>query len=230
MATVSVRSRSLDLHLQPGAAAARNARGDAGDDSARRLRGRHHRRRQQLDRRHRAVVAAGGRARRAFPITLLQRTPAGQELRAQHAGSRRARGDVVALTDDDVLPATDWLRADRRGLPRRSDVTFVFGKVLPRWGCTPPPELLTSAGAGHLGSARDRRLRRRAAVDYRADSQGQRLPIGANLAFRAIGAGHDRRLADRPGKVNNTLISGEDHEIFMRLRRHGLYRRLLRPD
>ena len=25
------------------------------------------------------------------------------------------------------------------------------------------------------------------------------------------------------GKVNNTLISGEDHEIFMRLRRHDLY-------
>ena len=25
------------------------------------------------------------------------------------------------------------------------------------------------------------------------------------------------------GKVNNTLISGEDHEIFIRLRRHGLY-------
>src|SRR5207247_9700157 len=25
------------------------------------------------------------------------------------------------------------------------------------------------------------------------------------------------------GKVNNTLISGEDHEIFMRLRKHDLY-------
>jgi hypothetical protein len=61
-------------------------------------------------------------------------------------------------------------------------------------------------------------------VEYRPDSQGQRLPIGANLAFArsallAIGGWRTDL-----GKVNNTLISGEDHEIFIRLRRHGLYR------
>jgi hypothetical protein len=32
------------------------------------------------------------------------------------------------------------------------------------------------------------------------------------------------------GKVNNTLISGEDHEIFLRLQRHGSYRGYYDPQ
>src|SRR5205085_8446318 len=32
------------------------------------------------------------------------------------------------------------------------------------------------------------------------------------------------------GKVNNTLISGEDHEIFMRLRRRSLYAGYYDPE
>jgi hypothetical protein len=49
---------------------------------------------------------------------------------------------VVALTDDDVWPDANWLArivADFRA----RDVTFVFGKVLPRWSRMPPPEMLT---------------------------------------------------------------------------------------
>jgi hypothetical protein len=61
------------------------------------------------------------------------------------------------------------------------------------------------------------------AARYEARNTGQRLPIGANLAFLrsalvAIGGWRTDL-----GKVNNTLISGEDHEIFLRLRRFGLY-------
>ena len=65
---------------------------------------------------------------------------------------------------------------------------------------------------------------------YAADNTGQRLPIGANLAFsRAalVAAGGWRTDL---GKVNNTLISGEDHEIFLRLRRRGLYAGYYDPE
>jgi hypothetical protein len=37
------------------------------------------------------------------------------------------------LTDDDVWPERDWLRRIVERF-REREVTFVFGKVLPRWG------------------------------------------------------------------------------------------------
>src|SRR5215831_1609164 len=155
-----------------------------------------------------------------FPITLLQERRQGKSF-ALNTGLAAATGDVLALTDDDVLPAVDWL-AKMVSDFRTERVNFVFGKVLPRWTATPPPELLTPAAQAIWGPL--------AIVDYgdvpqhyRVDSKGQRLPIGANIGFLrsalvAIGGWRTDL-----GKVNNTLISGEDHEIFSRLRHHGLY-------
>ena len=140
---------------------------------------------------------------------------------ALNRGLAAATGDVIALTDDDVWPDPDWLARIVEAF-RTHDITFVFGKVLPRSGTLPPPELLTQKAQDIWGPLAivdygDQ------AVDYVASSTGQRLPIGANLALSrqalmAVGGWRTDL-----GKVNNTLISGEDHEIFMRLRRHNLY-------
>ncbi len=154
------------------------------------------------------------------PVVALRETQQGKSF-ALNRGLAHAKGDVIALTDDDVLPAKGWLTGIVRHF-REQEVTFVFGKVLPRWGQVPPPELLTTRAHAIWGPL--------AIVDYGdvptaylPENTGQRLPIGANLAFArsallAIGGWRTDL-----GKVNNTLISGEDHEIFARLRRHGLY-------
>jgi glycosyltransferase involved in cell wall biosynthesis len=146
---------------------------------------------------------------------------------ALNVGLSHATGDVLALTDDDVLPDLEWLDRIVDGFRERG-VTFTFGKVLPRWGCLPPPELLTERAHEIWGPL--------AIVDYgdepaeyTAESRGQRLPIGANLAFLrsallAVGGWRTDL-----GKVNNSLISGEDHEIFFRLRSAGLYHGLYDP-
>ena len=165
------------------------------------------------------VVANAAKSAR-FPVTLLSERHQGKSF-ALNTGLAVATGDVLALTDDDVLPATDWL-ARMVDAFRTQDVTFVFGKVLPRWSCTPPPELLTIPAQDIWGPL--------AIVDYgdegtryEASNTGQRLPIGANLAFLRSALVSIGGWRTDLGKVNNTLISGEDHEIFMRLRRHGLY-------
>jgi glucosyl-dolichyl phosphate glucuronosyltransferase len=140
---------------------------------------------------------------------------------ALNLGLAHVRGEVIALTDDDVLPGQQWLTRIVSDF-REREVTFVFGKVLPRWGSVPPPELLTPRAQDIWGPLAivdygDEPL------DYLPTSQGQRLPIGANLAFAREALTHIGGWRTDLGKVNNTLISGEDHEIFLRLRRHGLY-------
>jgi glucosyl-dolichyl phosphate glucuronosyltransferase len=165
-------------------------------------------------------VIAEAKRQSPVPIIALSETSQGKSF-ALNRGLEAARGDIIALTDDDVWPDAEWLKRIVDDF-RERDVTFVFGKVLPRWSRLPPPELLTLAAQDIWGPL--------AIVDYGdrpvayvATSTGQRLPIGANLAFAreallAIGGWRTDL-----GKVNNTLISGEDHEIFMRLRRHGRY-------
>jgi glycosyltransferase involved in cell wall biosynthesis len=162
-----------------------------------------------------------------FPIVALTETRQGKSF-ALNAGLARSAGDVVALTDDDVLPASDWLSRIVRAF-RDQEIAFVFGKVLPRWSCLPPPQLLTPEAQRIWGPL--------AIVDYGdapaaylPDNTGQRLPIGANLAFSRAALGVIGGWRTDLGKVNNTLVSGEDHEIFMRLRRFGLYSGLYDPE
>ena len=147
---------------------------------------------------------------------------------ALNTAMERARGEVMALTDDDVIPSRQWLARIVRHF-RERDISFVFGKVLPRWSVTPPPEMLTSRARDVWGPL--------ALVDYGddptvyvAESTTQRLPIGANLAFARSALAAIGGWRTDLGKVNNTLISGEDHEIFMRLRHHGVYAGFYDPD
>jgi glycosyltransferase involved in cell wall biosynthesis len=147
---------------------------------------------------------------------------------ALNRGLSVARGDVIALTDDDVLPAEDWLVRIVEQF-RAEDVVFVFGKVLPRWEVLPPPELLTTRSREIWGPL--------ALVDYgdkptRYDAASfglKRLPIGANLAVRRNAIERVGGWRTDLGKVDNSLICGEDHELCVRLYRAGLYSGLYDP-
>jgi glycosyltransferase involved in cell wall biosynthesis len=161
------------------------------------------------------------------PIVRLHEPRQGKSF-ALNRGLSEARGEVIALTDDDVLPSREWLTRLVHAF-REHDVTFVFGKVLPRWGRLPPPELLVRR-AQHIWGPLAIVDYGDAPTEYRPDSRGQRLPIGANLAFARSAIVDIGGWRTDLGKVDNTLISGEDHEIFLRLRRHGLYTGLYEPE
>ena len=147
---------------------------------------------------------------------------------ALNLGLSQACGDIVAHTDDDVIPHPRWLDGMVEAF-RRHDITFAFGKVLPSWGAPPPPELLLPRAHEIWGPL--------ALLDYgdeplfySGDGAGQRLPVGANLGFsreilRRIGGWRTDL-----GKVDNSLISGEDHEVFFRLKAFGLFRGLYDPS
>lgn len=147
---------------------------------------------------------------------------------ALNRGLSMAQGDVLALTDDDVLPAEDWLVRIVEQF-RANDIVFLFGKVLPRWEILPPPELLTMAARDIWGPL--------ALVDYGdqpdryqpASFHHKRLPIGANFAVRRQAIEQIGGWRTDLGKVDNSLIAGEDHELCVRLYRSGLYSGLYDP-
>jgi glucosyl-dolichyl phosphate glucuronosyltransferase len=146
---------------------------------------------------------------------------------ALNTGLGMARGQVIAHTDDDVWPENGWLDRIVDAF-REQEIAFAFGKVLPRWSQQPPPELLTDRAHEIWGPLAildygDER------VPYAAEDLGQRLPVGANLAFRRQTLLDIGGWRTDLGKVNNSLISGEDHEIFHRMRRFNVYSGLYDP-
>ncbi len=166
------------------------------------------------------AVIEGAAASAPFPVRYLFEPWQGKSF-ALNTGLEAASGDVIALTDDDVIPAPDWLDRIVHAF-RTHDITFTFGKVLPRWTVQPPPELLLPKAHEIWGPL--------AIVDYGDEPllypsgrPGERLPVGANLAFRRDVLLQIGGWRTDLGKVNNTLISGEDHEIFFKLQAAGCY-------
>lgn len=163
-----------------------------------------------------------------WPVQYTLETSQGKSY-ALNRGLAMARGDVLALTDDDVLPAADWLlRIVQRF--RTQDLVFVFGKVLPRWEAPPPPEMLTTSARDIWGPL--------ALIDYGDEPMAydretfgvRRLPIGANLAILRADVERVGGWRTDLGKVDNSLIAGEDHELCVRLYRADRYRGLYDPS
>ena len=133
---------------------------------------------------------------------------------ALNAAMPRARGDVLAFTDDDVVPEPGWLNAIEDAF-RSPEVDFAAGRILPLWEM-PPPAWLSPALYGVIAVPDGGPHRRR------IEGTGSPvMPIGTNLAVR-------RRVMDRLGgwrtdlgKLRGTLRTGEDHEFFVRMLRAG---------
>ena len=146
---------------------------------------------------------------------------------ALNRGLTLSHGDVIALTDDDVDPAPDWL--DRIvHLFRTYSVVFVGGKILPNWQ-VPPPAWLTTSGARDIWGPLALSDFGDDLFFYRDNPHAPYRPIGANMAVRRDVLQRVGGWRTDLGKVNNTLIPGEDHEIYFRLHAAGEFRGLYDP-
>jgi glucosyl-dolichyl phosphate glucuronosyltransferase len=122
-----------------------------------------------------------------------------------------ARGDLLALTDDDVLPTPGWLAAFRRAF-EETGAGFAAGRILPLWEA-PPPAWMSPALHGVLAIPDGGTNR----LPLGKGLNEQIMPIGANMAVR-------RSIVERIGgwntslgKLEGTLRTGEDHEFALRL-------------
>lgn len=143
---------------------------------------------------------------------------------ALNAAIAAAQGDVLALTDDDVLVGEDWIAIIRRLFEDRS-LALVGGRVDPNWQCDAPSWLQVEEHGryGPMSSPL-------ALLHYgEAQDLGKRTAVGANLAvrrtvFEALGG-----FAPNLGKRRGTLLGGEDHDLCLRAVAAG-YRCEYRPE
>lgn len=163
----------------------------------------------------RAVVREAASGARVAIHYILE--PAPGKSHALATGLRTARGEVLALTDDDVIVADDWLGTIRQ-VWMELNPGLVGGKVIPLWE-RPAPRWLRPATGGAFGTL----SAPLALLDYgpaRAPL-GVRTALGANMAVarRALDAAGGFPL--ELGKLRGTLLSGEDHQICERVQAAG---------
>jgi glycosyltransferase involved in cell wall biosynthesis len=129
---------------------------------------------------------------------------------AVNAAFDRARGDILAFTDDDVLPEPDWI-ARLSAAFAETGADFVAGRILPRWEASPPSWLSPALyGVLAIPDGGDRRQ----AIP---SPENAVMPIGANMAVRARVVARVGGLRTDLGKLDGTLRTGEDHEFFLRM-------------
>ena len=140
---------------------------------------------------------------------------------ALNAGIRLAKGEILAITDDDVRVNPQWLRNSAQAL-EQLNCDYLGGKALPIWGGE-LPDWLPNRGGKHWGVI--------ALLDYgeKPIEFGDKVPLGVNMVFR-------RECFDRAGLWDNsigrkagTLLGQEVREWAQRARAAGL-RGFYSPD
>jgi GT2 family glycosyltransferase len=152
-----------------------------------------------------------------FPAALhLLTEPRPGKSHALARGLAVAQGEVLAFLDDDVNVGAGWLDVVRDTMVD-SSVALMGGRVEPRWDARVRPWM-------RHAPFRYRRLGAPLGLlDYPSDvvELGPRTVLGANMAvrravFEAVGG-----FATHLGKLRGTLLSGEDHELCLRVQRAG---------
>ena len=127
-----------------------------------------------------------------------------------------ASGDVLAFTDDDVDVDAGWIDTIR-SIMSDPGIALAGGPVTPRWETKPPGWLRTAvAEYGRLAAPLG-------LLSYGSESfpLGPRTVLGANLIVRAEVLRKLGGYASHLGKLRGTLLSGEDHELCMRVQSAG---------
>jgi glucosyl-dolichyl phosphate glucuronosyltransferase len=134
---------------------------------------------------------------------------------ARNAGVRRARGDIIAFTDDDVTVDPRWL-CELQKIFIESDSTCVAGRIVPVWNSEKPSWLRLEGPQA---------LRSGTVVSFDLGEEPCELndtpPVGANMAFKTVVFEKYGFFRSDLGKRGNDPMLGEEVEFCARLSRAG---------
>ena len=137
---------------------------------------------------------------------------------ARNTGIREARGEIIAFADDDVFFEPGWLDALMQAFAAWPEAGCVGGKTLPYFETGEPPWLhetllymYGSTSTGDVGTW----------MDY------PKHPFGVNMAFRREVFQRIGWFDPRLGRIGDSLLSGEESDIFRRVHDVGFRTRYL---
>lgn len=157
-----------------------------------------------------AVVAAASSAAGGAPRVRYLLVPEPGKSHAVNAALAVAEADLVALTDDDVLPDPAWLERLAAAVIE-TGADFVAGRIQPLWE-VPPPAWVSESLHGVLAVPDNGPVR--LMIDQ---SRSGVMPIGANMAVTRAVVSRIGGLRTDLGKLEGSLRTGEDHEFFLRM-------------
>jgi GT2 family glycosyltransferase len=131
---------------------------------------------------------------------------------ARNRGISMAKGEILAFIDDDAIAAPDWLEAILKIFQTYPDAAAVGGKISLFWE-TDPPKWLNPDLFGYLGEFDD-------GEKIISAQKNQRLR-GSNFAIKRSCVNNWGGFSHKLGRNRNTLLSGEEVELLIRIQAHG---------
>lgn len=129
-----------------------------------------------------------------------------------NTGIKHARSPIIALTDDDMTVARDYVATIKRAFDEHPEVDFIGGKVLPHWK-REPPKWLTPKHWAPL-----------ALQDYGEESfytdEARQLCL-INKSFRRDVFERIGFFKPELGRIKDGLGSAEDHDLQLRVWQAG---------
>lgn len=136
-----------------------------------------------------------------LPLTVLQQ-PAQGKSKALNLALQHVEGDLLVLTDDDVIPYPDWLEG-WRGYVDAHPEYGIFGGVKEIHWVKPPPKWVLDAMPLGLAFAKTR-------PDLKEGEMTPRHVGGGNMAIRIEAIQQGLRFEESAGPNGNMYAMGED--------------------
>jgi glycosyltransferase involved in cell wall biosynthesis len=133
--------------------------------------------------------------------------------RARNRGLEELAGDLLVLTDDDAVPAPDWLVRLRAAADAHPDFGIFGGRVLPRWETPPPAWLLEEIPLAPCYAVTD--------PEWTDGPIKSDFVFSPNMALRADVLGN-RRFDESIGPRAGAYPMGSETELTRRLAADGV--------
>lgn len=142
-----------------------------------------------------------------LPLTILSEPKPGKSC-AINRGLGAVKGDLVLLTDDDVLPTPEWLLAYENAARLKPHIAIFAGQVRHHWQKKPPAWLVRLADAGEAFAGTP--------VSRPAGPIEGRRVKGPNFMVRAAVFDSLRFREDIGWGANGRMVAGEESEFCQR--------------
>jgi GT2 family glycosyltransferase len=147
-----------------------------------------------------------------LPLRYLAWTVPGKNA-ALNRGLKEVTGELVVLSDDDVLPRASWLQELHAGARRWPDHDLFGGRVVPHWPQEPPTFDLDSGFGRWTYGIWDPEAAEGPMPSF--------LPLGANMAVRRQVFDQGLIFNERIGPNRHNYAMGSETDLILRLKAQG---------